>query len=45
VVDRRKLSYEELTDAEFLAIAAGGLERKEEETKVLLLPPGPQFTR
>jgi hypothetical protein len=37
------LPVTELTDAELLAIAAGGLPgRKEDETKLLLLPPGPK---
>ena len=46
VIDRRDLPVTELTDAELFAIAAGGLpERKEEHTKVLLLPPGPKSTR
>jgi len=46
VIDRRDLPITELTDAELLIIAAGGLpERKEDEgTKVLLLPPGPKST-
>jgi hypothetical protein len=40
VIDRRDLPITELTDAELLVIAAGGLpERKENDTKVLLLPP------
>jgi hypothetical protein len=32
----------QLTDEELLAIAAGGLPERE-ETKVLLLPPGPKL--
>ena len=46
VIDRRDLPITELTDAELLVIAAGGLpERKENDTKVLLLPPGPKSNR
>jgi hypothetical protein len=46
VVDRRDVSVRELTDAELLEIAAGGLsEHKEDSAKVLLLPPGPKSTR
>ena len=46
VIDRRDLPVTELTDAELIVIAAGGLpERKEDDTKVLLLPPGPKSAR
>ena len=46
VIDRRDIPVTEMTDAELFAIAAGGLpERKEDDTKVLLLPPGPKSTR
>jgi hypothetical protein len=43
VIDRRDLPVTELTDAELLVIAAGGLPAHE-ETKVLLLPPGRKST-
>ena len=36
------ISAAELTDAELHFIAAGGLERKEDDTKLLLLPSGPK---
>jgi hypothetical protein len=40
VIDRQDIPITEATDAELLAIIASGLvERKEDETKVLLLPP------
>jgi hypothetical protein len=46
MLDRRDLPVRELTDAELFAIAAGGLpEPKEDDTEVLLLPPGPKSTR
>ena len=38
MLDRRDLTPAELTDAELIAIAAGGLDELEEKT-VLLLPP------
>jgi hypothetical protein len=42
VIDRRDFPVTELTDAELLVIAVGALpERKEDDTEVLLLPPGP----
>ena len=44
VVDRRDLPIHKLTDEELLAIAAGALPERD-ETKVLLLPPGPKSTR
>jgi hypothetical protein len=46
VIDRRGLPLEQLTDSELLGIAAGGLPgRKENEAKILLLPPGPSSER
>jgi hypothetical protein len=43
MLDRRDVPVTELSDAELLAIAAGGLsEREEEHTKVLFLPPVPE---
>ena len=43
VIDRRELPIEQLTDAELLAIAAGGFpEHKEDGAELLLLPPGPK---
>jgi hypothetical protein len=45
MLDRRDIPVTEMTDAELFAIAAGGLpEDKENDTKVLLLPPGPKST-
>jgi hypothetical protein len=41
MLDRRDVSINELTDAELLAIAAGGLP-EHEDAKVLLLPPAPK---
>ena len=43
MLDRRDVSINELTDAELLAIAAGALpEHKDDNTKLLLLPPAPK---
>ena len=44
VIDRRAVPLNQLTDEELLAIAAGALPERD-ETKVLLLPPGPKSTR
>ena len=41
VIDRRDVPLTELSDEELLAIAAGALPERD-ETKVLLLPPGPK---
>jgi hypothetical protein len=46
MIDRRDLTLDELTDAELMAIAAGGLhERNDDGIEVLLLPAGPKSTR
>jgi hypothetical protein len=46
MLDRRDLTPAELTDAELIAIAAGGLhERNDDGIEVLLLPPGPKSAR
>jgi hypothetical protein len=43
LLDRRDVPVTELTDAELHFIAAGGLlERREDDSEVLLLPPGPK---
>jgi hypothetical protein len=44
VIDRRDVTLSQLTDEQLLAIASAGLPERE-ETKVLLLPPGPKSTR
>jgi hypothetical protein len=44
VIDRRDLPVAELSDEELRAIAAGALPERD-ETKILLLPPGPKSTR
>ena len=44
VIDRHDVPVRELSDEELLAIAAGALPERD-ETKVLLLPPGPKSTR
>ena len=44
MLDRRDVPLNQLTDEELLAIAAGALPERD-ETKVLLLPPGPKSTR
>jgi hypothetical protein len=42
-IDIRDVPLRELTNAQLHVIAAGGLpERNEDETEVLLLPPGPK---
>jgi hypothetical protein len=41
VIDRRDVPVRELSDEELLVIAAGALP-EHDETKVLLLPPGPR---
>ena len=41
MLDRRDVPLAELSDEELLAIAAGALPERD-ETKVLLLPPGPK---
>ena len=44
VINRRDVPVSELSDEELLAIAAGALPERE-ETKLLLLPPGPKCAR
>jgi len=44
MLDRRDVPLNQLTDEELVAIAAGALPERD-ETKVLLLPPGPKSTR
>jgi hypothetical protein len=44
VIDRRDVPITQLTDEELLAMAGGALPERD-ETKVLLLPPGPKSTR
>ena len=46
MLDRRDIPVTEMTDAELFPVAAGGLpERNADDTKVLLLPPGPKSIR
>ena len=44
MLDRRDVPLNQLTDEQLLAIASAGLPERE-ETKILLLPPGPKSTR